>query len=201
MIIVMAAIKGGVGKTTLAVGLAETLSQTSGKPALLLDLDPQGSATRWAETADLVSHVEPLIARSPGQLPRLIRDVVKGYEWVIIDTPPGDIGIVDAAIGEADIVLIPSKPTTMDLPQAVETWRMSEGVPSVAVLTQVQPNTVQAPAAARQVLVDAGIFVLDTQVSQWQAIAQMAGSSWPPNQRVLELFEVLGSELLERAGQ
>jgi chromosome partitioning protein len=201
MIIVMAAIKGGVGKTTVAVGLAEILSQASGQPALLLDLDPQGSATRWAESAELTSEVKPLIARSSGQLPRLIREAVKGYEWVIVDTPPGDIGIVDAAIGEADIVMIPFKPTTMDLPQAVETWHMSEGVPSVAVLTQVQPNTVQAPAAARQVLADAGIAVLDTEIRQWQAIAQMAGASWPPNERVRELFEALGSELLAKAEQ
>lgn len=200
MKIVMAAIKGGVGKTTLAVGLAETLSQASGTPALLLDLDPQGSATRWAETANLLSHVEPLVARSPGQLPRLIRQAVKNYDWVVIDTPPGDIGIVDAAIGEADIVLIPSKPTTMDLPQALETWHMSEGLPSVAVLTQVQPNTVQAPTAARQVLVDAGVSVLDTEIKQWQSIAQMAGASWPPDKRVLALFESLSNELLEKAG-
>jgi chromosome partitioning protein len=45
--IAFAAIKGGVGKTTLAVHVAAALAD-SGKNTLLIDLDPQGHATSMA---------------------------------------------------------------------------------------------------------------------------------------------------------
>ena len=38
--------KGGSGKTTIAVHLA-VCAERAGKPTLILDLDPQGSAMEW----------------------------------------------------------------------------------------------------------------------------------------------------------
>jgi len=37
--------KGGAGKTTLAVNLADALSRRA--PTVILDADPQGSALQW----------------------------------------------------------------------------------------------------------------------------------------------------------
>ena len=47
-IITLAAQKGGVGKTTLAVNLA-VAAQAAGVRTALFDLDPQESATAWSE--------------------------------------------------------------------------------------------------------------------------------------------------------
>src|SRR5947209_1106679 len=51
MIVVVANLKGGVGKTTSSMYLAHALSQATGDQCALIDSDPQGSATQWAKSA------------------------------------------------------------------------------------------------------------------------------------------------------
>ena len=66
-IITLAAQKGGVGKTTLAVNLA-VAAQAAGIRTALFDLDPQESATAWSERREAeLPHVEPISARRLNQ--------------------------------------------------------------------------------------------------------------------------------------
>ena len=51
MVLALVNRKGGVGKTTLAVNIAACLAR-QGQPVLLVDADPQGSATAWASVRD-----------------------------------------------------------------------------------------------------------------------------------------------------
>ena len=56
MVLALVNRKGGVGKTTLAVNIAACLAR-QGQAVLLVDADPQGSATAWASVRD--ADVEP----------------------------------------------------------------------------------------------------------------------------------------------
>ena len=47
-VVSIASQKGGAGKTTVACALA-VAAEHAGLAAVLIDLDPQGSATKWSE--------------------------------------------------------------------------------------------------------------------------------------------------------
>jgi chromosome partitioning protein len=51
MIVVVAALKGGVGKTTTSVYLA-ALASAGRRSATLVDADPQASAADWLDNTD-----------------------------------------------------------------------------------------------------------------------------------------------------
>lgn len=109
MIAVIAALKGGVGKTTTAVYLAAAASGGR-RPVTLVDADPQASSADWLEVAEdeqlaTVSLVEAptdrLLLKS---LDRLAPDDI-----AIVDTPPGHERLLVKAAERADFVVIPTR--------------------------------------------------------------------------------------------
>src|SRR3546814_17145914 len=78
--------KGGAGKTTLALHLAAA-AEDSGHTALVIDLDPQATASQWAAWRQDVPPV--VIDSAPPRLPAQIEQATaQGAEFIVTDTHP-----------------------------------------------------------------------------------------------------------------
>jgi chromosome partitioning protein len=112
-IIAIVSQKGGSGKTTLSVNLAAA-AEAAGAVALIIDTDPQATATQWgAWRSDKAPEV---IDSAP---PRILAKVEaakgQGATFIVIDTPPHADSAASKAIEVADLVLVPCRPSAFDL--------------------------------------------------------------------------------------
>jgi chromosome partitioning protein len=109
MIIVVAALKGGVGKTTTAVYLS-ALAAAARRETTLVDADPQASAADWVETAEdaELAAVELVEAPTDRLLIKALGRVDDG-QVAVVDTPPGNERMLAKAIDAADAVVLPTR--------------------------------------------------------------------------------------------
>ena len=134
-VLVLASQKGGVGKTTLAGHLGVEAERVGAGPVALVDTDPQHSLSRWwqARKADtpLFAHLDLT------DLQRGLAELAgQGVKLVMIDTPPAITENIRAAVGVADLVLIPTRPSPHDLAAVGSTVDLAEaaGRPLVFVI-------------------------------------------------------------------
>ena len=109
MIVVVAGLKGGVGKTTTSVYLA-ALVASSRRSATLVDADPQASAAEWVESAgdERLESVELVEAPTERLLLKATERIGRD-EVAIVDTPAGNDRLLAKAIASADCVVVPTR--------------------------------------------------------------------------------------------
>src|SRR5665213_3447551 len=97
--------KGGAGKTTLAIHLAAA-GAASKLVTLIVDADPQATASRWGQWRGGIDP-EVIDCASPPLLPKKLAEAAAlGAELAVIDTPPHADSMAAAACRAADILLI-----------------------------------------------------------------------------------------------
>lgn len=168
--------KGGVAKTTTAMFLA-TAATRRGIPTRVLDADPQGSATSWAERA--ASMEVPL----PFPVTPVAADDLRGLtstleELIVIDTPPGTASAIDAAIDAADLVIIPTGPRSADIDRVWPTLDITAHRATTILLTLVDLRKVEATEIP-QALADAGAPILHTVVRARTSVERAFGRGIP----------------------
>jgi chromosome partitioning protein len=121
--IVLATQKGGSGKSTLAIGLA-LAAQQAGHHVRLIDTDPQATLSNWQCRRGLAEPLVETIREADAiehRLPALDRG---GVTLAIIDTASGVTAATKAAIGCADVCLIPARPSVADIEATKPTLRI-----------------------------------------------------------------------------
>jgi chromosome partitioning protein len=175
--------KGGAGKTTVSMQLAGTLGR-QGRKVLVIDADPQATATRWAASA---SDEQPFpaavsgLSAAGGKVHREAQKFINDYEFIIIDCPPAaDSPVPQSALLVADIALVPVIPSPLDLWASVgignvimNVLDINEALRPRIVVNQCQPNTALAKEAI-EVLSEFGIELTNTRLHQRTAYRQSA---------------------------
>ena len=168
-IVVVANGKGGVGKSTTTVNMAGILGEEM--RVLVVDSDPQESATWWMERSEGPRAVDVVQETDPRMLGR-VREV-GGYDVVLVDTQPAlRAEALGAVIGASDYVVLPSPPAPMDIVALIETVRQevrSSGVRHRVLLTRVDARSRGEAEEARGALAGAGIPVFEGMVREYKA--------------------------------
>lgn len=216
---VVACLKGGVGKTTVAVNLAavvaDTRGRTGGAKVLGVSTDPQASMPEWADrVGDKLPFDFMDCQGDPSALSQLRH--LEDYSDIFVDTE-GSLNstarrILRTVLGEADQVIVPIEPRVMSFSPAQETIeKVIEplGVPYRVLINRWDPRDTPVDLVQTQEYLAAmGFPTFNTVVRQYSLHARASADgvtvvNYPRSRIALEArqdFLKLSLEVLSTGG-
>lgn len=131
--------KGGVGKTTLATAIGVEAAR-AGLKTIVLDVDPQASASFWKDNrVDEVLAVSAIPASRLSHVLKAAREAEA--DLAIVDTPPFAKEIAFESAQLADFVVVPARPAVLDVMAMTRTLELlnTVGTKAAVVLTFCPP--------------------------------------------------------------
>lgn len=179
-VIVIASPKGGAGKSTTAVLLGTELAH-AGASVTMLDCDPNGSLTLWAERAPLPKRIAVLSDITEASIIKTIREHDQDGGVVIVDLEGVASRLVSRAISQADLVITPMRATTLDATIGVralaliaeEEEALNRSIPHAAVFTMTRAIRSKQHSGIEQSLKGQGVDVIEPPLMERSAFSAL----------------------------
>jgi chromosome partitioning protein len=148
--------KGGSGKTTTALHVA-VAAQQLGLAVGIADVDPQQSAYKWYRRRRQDPDVVPMHAESVGDL--IDKAKAAGGDLLILDTAPNSDRDVRTIAKLADLIIIPSRISVVDIEAVETTWELCEITrkPAHVLFNAVKTQSATELAEAKGIMKGRGI--------------------------------------------
>jgi chromosome partitioning protein len=157
-VLAMASLKGGTGKTTVGLNLAVAAE----------------ASAKWGDLRAMTGRTPTVISAMAARLPQALTSARQlGAELIVIDTAAHAEGILVSTIDAADLVLIPCRPTIVDLQYLATTIQLTQlrRKNAAVVLNAVQARTIDR-CQAEGAICDMGLNLVPVSVSNLVAYAR-----------------------------
>jgi chromosome partitioning protein len=184
--IVFVSPKGGAGKTTSALVLAEQIARSA--PVTIIDADPNHPIKTWAAGPNVPSNLTVVSDADEENMIDVIEDAAARTPFVLVDLEGTAAKIVLLAVSQADLVIVPTQGSQLDAAQASRALRVIQqqekmsrrAVPYGVLITRTNPAIRTRTAThLMNAFREAGIAMFDTELHEREAFKALFAFNQP----------------------
>jgi chromosome partitioning protein len=174
--IVFVSPKGGAGKTTAALLLANQLA--SSYDVTLIDADPNRPIKAWASGGNTPRRLSVVSDVDEDNIIERIEEAAQKSPLVVVDLEGTAAKIVVLAVSQADLAVIPIQGSQLDAEQASRAIKVikqrekmtGRALPYAVLLTRTNPAIrTRTMSHIQKGLIDAGVPVMETELNDREA--------------------------------
>jgi chromosome partitioning protein len=184
--IVFVSPKGGAGKTTSALILAEQIARSA--PVTIIDADPNHPIQSWAAGPNAPANLAVVSHADEENMIDVIEEAATRTPFVIVDLEGTAAKIVLLAVSQADLVIVPTQGSQLDAAQASRALRVIKqqekmsrrAVPYGVLITRTNPTIrTRTSGHLMNTFREAGIAMLETELHEREAFKALFAFNQP----------------------